>query len=166
MVKIFDMEDNKVIINPNCLLIPEFKALVDKYKDSTAALAYVHFMLSPDSPYNDVPESDKQQIISDDVKGDFGLEDPEIEAALKKAEILYMTPTRRFLIKNKIAMEKLGDYLATTEITEGMHGNFAGYQMALTRTGKIMGEYKILEKAYNEEQASQNRGGHESSYDE
>lgn len=166
MVEIFDMQDDRVIINPNCLLIPEFKAVVDKYKDPVAALSYVHFMTHPMSPYNDVPEEEKQQIISDDVKGEFGLEDEEIEAALKKAELLYTTPMRRFFYKSKKGLETLGDYLGDTKITEGLHGNFASFQMAYTRIGKIIQEFKQLEKMYNEEQGSQNRGGAESAYDE
>lgn len=166
MVKIFDIEDNKVIINHNCLLIPEFKALIDKYEDPTAALAYVHFMTDPTSAYADVPERDKQQIISDDVGGDFGLEDEEIENALKKAHLLYTSPTRGFFLNAKAGLEKLGRYLNETEITEGRDGNFASYQMAYTRIGKMIQEFKTLEKEYQNEQASQNRGGHESSYDE
>ena len=166
MIKLFDIENNKVAITPDVLLIPEFKKLVDDYEEPMAALAYVYFMVSPESPYADVPEKDKSQIISQDVGGDFGFEDQAIEDALKKAEFLYTTPTRRFFINAKKGLETLGDYLGTTSITEGKDGNFSGFQMSMSRVGKIIQEFKILEKEYNEEVASSIRGGHETGYDE
>ena len=166
MVQIFDIQEGRVVISPNCLLIPEFRKLTELYEDPISALSYVYFMTAPDSPYADVPETDKQQIVSDDVGGDFGLEDEAIDDAIKKAQFLYTTPTRRFFLNAKKGLETLGEYLGTTSITEGKDGNFASYQMAYTRIGKIIQEFKILEKEYNEEQASENRGGHESAYDE
>ena len=123
-------------------------------------------MVNPESPYSDVPEKDKPQIISHDVGGDFGFEDQEIEEALKKAEFLYTTPTRKFFLNAKKGLETLGDYLGSTSITEGKDGNFSGFQMSMSRVGKIIQEFKILEKEYNAEVASSIRGGHEAGYDE
>lgn len=166
MINLFDIENEKVVISPNVLLIPEFKTIVDKYEDYIPALSYIYFMSSPHSPYSDVPERDKQQIVSEDVGGDFGLEDDEIEEAIKKAEFLYTTPTRRFFINAKKGLETLGDYLGSTQISEGKDGNFSAFGMAYTRIGKTIQEFKILEKEYTEEITSNIRGGHDIGYDE
>lgn len=166
MIKLFDIQNDRVVISPNVLLVPEFKTLINTYSDPIPALSYIYFLCDPNSPYCDVPEKDKQQIISDDVGGDFGLEDDEIEAAVKKAELLYTTPTRRFFLNAKKGLETLGEYIGSTEISEGRDGNFASYQTAMSRVGKIIQEFKILEKEYNEEVGASIRGGHELSYDE
>lgn len=166
MIKLFDIENGKVMITPDVLLIPEFKKIVDTYEEPMAALAYIYFMLSPESPYMDVPEKDKQTVISHDVGGDFGFDDPEIEEALKKAELLYTTPTRKFFFNAKKGLETLGDYLGSTSITEGKDGNFSSFQMSMSRVGKIIQEFKILEKEYKQETASAIRGGHEVGFDE
>ena len=166
MITIFEIQDDKVAITPNVLLIPEFKALVDTYKEPIAALSYIYFMCHPESPYADVPENDKQEIISNDVGGDFGLEDDEIEAAIKKAEMLYVTPTRRFFLNAKRGLETMGDYIGKASITEGKDGNFSTLQMAYTRIGKMIQEFKVLEKEYKEEVGSALRGSSELSYDE
>ena len=63
-------------------------------------------------------------------------------------------------------LETLGDYLGSTSITEGKDGNFSGFQMSMSRVGKIIQEFKILEKEYNAEVASSIRGCHEAGYDE
>lgn len=166
MITIFDMENDRVVISPHALLIPEFKAIVEKYEDPVSALSYIYFMTSPESPYSNVPEKDKQQIVSQDVGGDFEFDDKEIEEALKKADFLYTTPTRRFFVNAKKGLETLGNYLGSTPITEGKDGNFASYQMAMSRIGKITQEFQILEKAYSEEIGENLRGSQERSYDE
>lgn len=164
--RIFDIENDRVVITPNVLLIPEFKALVEKYEDPIPALSFVYFMTSPESPYSDVPEIDKEEVISGDVGGDFKFEDQELKDALEKSRILYATPTRTFFLNAKKGLEKLGKYLADTEITEGLHGNFSAYQMAYTRIGKVIQEFKVLEKEHNQEVSAGLRGSGEASYDE
>lgn len=165
--KIFDVEDGKVIVTPEIKLIPEFNALLEKYENPIAALSFVYFMTSPESPYTDVPERDKEEIISNDVGGDFSFEDEEIEAALKKAELLYTTPTRRFFFDAKIGLEKMGEFLRSQEITTGFRdGNDTTFLTMLKSLGRITKEFKELEKEYQNEAGSNLRGGHEASYDE
>ena len=165
--KIFDLDNDRVVLTPSCLLIPEFKALVDKYKDPVAAMSFIYFMTSPDSAYSDVPEKDKEEIIMGDVGGDFTLDDDEITAALKKAEFLYTTPTRKFYLDAKIGLEKMGQYLRDTAIKSGYKdGNDATFLSMLKSLGTITKQFKELEKEYEQEVSATIRGGHEASYDE
>lgn len=162
---LFDIEDGKVVPSKEVYLIPEFKKLLDTYEDGMAALWYIYAMTSPESPYQDVPEDEKQQIVSTDSGGDFGFEDEEIEAALKKAEFLYTTPTRRFFLDAKIGLEKMGKYLRTSQIESGRDGNDTTYLSMLKSLGTITKSFKELEKEYTEE-VSSIRGGYEMGYDE
>lgn len=165
--KIFDIDNDRVVITPECLLIPEFKALVDKYEDPTAALSFVYFMTHPESAYADVPENDKEDIVSKDVGGDFQLDDDEITAALKKSELLHTTPTRRFYLDAKIGLEKMGAFMRDQQIKSGIKdGNDTFFMGILKSLGTITKQFKDLEKEYNDEVSANIRGGHEASYDE
>lgn len=166
MIEIFEIEDGRVRINTNCLIIPELKAIVDKYQQPLQALNYVYNMTNPRSPFANLPEMDKETLLLQDFPGDYTPEDIEIIKAIKKLELLFLTPTRKFFLNGKKGLETLGEYLSTASITDGKDSNFASFQMALSRVGKIIEEFKKLEKIYEEETQSNIRGGHSSSYDE
>ena len=161
----FEIENDRVVITPNCLLIPEFKTLVEKYKNPIAALSYVQFMTHPNSPYSDYPEVEKSEIIAKDMRGDFSLDDLEMDQAVEKARELIMTPTQRFYLDAKIGLEKMGGYLRDSGISSGRDGNDTTYLSFLKSVGKITTEFKALEKAFKEE-TNDLRGSQESSYDE
>lgn len=164
-MKIFDVENNKVVLTPTCLLIPEFKVLVGKFKDPIPAISYVEFMTNPSSPYAGVPEADKSETIARDMGIDFSLDDADIETALDKANELYLTPTRRFYYHAKEGLENMGEYLSTTKLTSGRDGSDATISGMLKSVGKIVSEFQQLEKVFQEE-VSTLRGTQQSSYDE
>lgn len=165
-MKIFDVENNKVVLTPTCLLIPEFKVLIKKFeKNPISIISYIEFMTNPSSPYAAVPESDKSEVIAKDMGIDFSLDDLDVEAALKKAEELYMSPTRRFYFDSKVGLEKMGAYLRSSGISSGRDGNDSTYLSMLKSVGKITLEFQQLEKIFKEEVATL-RGGQQSSYDE
>lgn len=161
----FDIENDRVVISPNVLLVPEFRRLTDKYKDAIPALTYVRQMTHPSSPYRNCPESDKSELIARDIQGEYSLDDPELILAVSKAEEFYLSPTRRFYFDAKVGLERMGKYLRTTNIFSGREGNDTTYLSFLKSVGKITSEFKVLEKEYQEE-VSLLRGGQESSYDE
>jgi hypothetical protein len=165
-MKIFDIQNDKVVLTPNCLLIPAFKTVVEEFPDSFATvLAYVDFMTNPESPYADVPEADKEFTVYQALNCDFSLEDEVVIEALKIAEGLYITPTRRFYLDAKIGLEKMGKYLRESSISSGRDGNDSTYLSMLKSLGKITLEFGQLEKVYKEEVATL-RGSQEASYDE
>jgi hypothetical protein len=166
MIEIFVLDNGRVVINPNCLLIPELKAVVKAYKDPVPALSYLHFMYFPKSPYAALPEDTKEEVILLDYEGDYTPSDKEIRMAAQKLQELYKTPTQRFFFNCKKALDRLGEYVASATITEGRDGNLPQVRDMLKSVGKINQEFKQLEKAYEEEIKASIRGGAEISYDE
>jgi hypothetical protein len=165
-MEIFEINNDEVVITTNCLLIPEFKKVVEAYKKNPIApLSYINFMTNPKSPYSNLPENEKLEVVARDVGGDFTLDDPIILDAIEKAESLFMSPTRRFYFDAKIGLEKMGTYLRDGSIVTGRDGNDTTYLSMLKSVGKITAEFKILEKEYFEE-VSHLRGDQEASYDE
>lgn len=166
MTKIFDIENEKVIINQNCLLIPELKAVYDFYEDPIPAFSFLYYMTEPKSAYNNLPEDERENSILYDYPGDYTLEDEVIINALVKLEKLNLTPTLALLKGGKIGLEKLTRYLMTQEILAGRDGNMAAYISSLKSIAQINKEYKQLEKQAEEEIQVQGRGGIEFSFDQ
>lgn len=152
MIRIFDVEDGVVKINENCLLIPELKSIVTAYPEGyIPALSYVYFMSAPESPYGNLPEEEKQQVISDDVKGNFGLEDEIITVALDKLKKLYETPTMRYYEAVKKSMDNLSVFLNTEKVKSGKDGNIEAIDRIQSNAGKKIKAFKELEKAVDDE---------------
>lgn len=166
MIEIFDIEDDKVKVNVNCLMIPELLAVTKKYEHPVSPLSYIYHKTSPKSAYGNIPESDKDEVLLSDFPGDYSPEDEEIVKAIEKMNFLYTTPTRKFFLNAKKGLETLGEYLSTAQISDGKDGNFAAFGMSFTRIGKIIQEFKQLEKFYEDESKTNLRGGWEKGYDE
>lgn len=153
MIRIFDLLDNnKLAINENCLLIPELKALMDKYpEDSIPVLSYVYFMTVPDSPYSNLEEGEKETMISEDVGGTFTLDDELILKAVEKLDKLYETPTMRYYKAIVKSMDNMSTYIATAVLTSGKDGNLDDVRQIQANAGKTIQSLKQLEKAKDEE---------------
>lgn len=167
--KFFDIANGRVVINHNCLSIPELKAITEKYEDPIPAFNYLYYKFEPTSPYANLPEEDKDEIILGDFPGDYTLEDPEIIAAIEKMELLYMTPTYRYYLDNKFLLEKLGKFAREQPITSGRDGNFAGMQSQIKGVGKTTLEFKQLEKIVQQELSEgkgRTRGDKKLAYDQ
>lgn len=160
MIKVFDIEDGKVKINENCLLIPELKALVESYTNPIPALGYVHFMTAPDSPYANIPEEDRQQMISEDIGGDFGFEDDVVIAALEKMHKLFETPTMRYYNAIRKSLDMTSAQLSTINaLTFGTKdGNAEMIYKMQSNAGKLIEQFKKLEKIKDEELKTALRG--------
>lgn len=162
--KILDIVDGKVVINVNCLMIPELKAVHDKYDDNIAALGYCHFMTHPESPYHNLPDGKKQEMISDDMGGDFGLEDEEIENAITKLKELYYTAIEDYYEGQKNSMFVIGKVLKNlTEesVTYGRDGNLGEIFRMQKEAGKVMESFLKLEKLWKEQSQQKLRGNAE-----
>lgn len=151
-IRIFEVVDGKLIINDQCLRIPELKAVVEKYKDPTAALSYVDHMTAPDSAYMNLSEEEKQEVISEDVGGDFGLEDEEILKAIDKLNKLYETPTMRYYEAIRKSLDITSAQLsAVTQLTYGKDGNAEIIDKMQMNAGKKIEAFKKLEKIKDDE---------------
>lgn len=163
-MRIFDIEEGKVIINENCYLIPELKALIDEYSDPIPALSYVHFLTHPDSPYHNLPDGEKEQIVSEDVGGDFGLEDEVLEIAIAKLQKLYHTPIQDYYEGQKNSMHIVGKFLknlSESSITTGKDGNLSEIVRMQKEAGKTMESFLKLEKLWREQVEQKLRGNAE-----
>jgi hypothetical protein len=148
---IFDIENGKVVINHNCLAIPEFKAIYDYYEDPIPAFNFLHFLHAPKGPYCNVPEEDKEEILLQDFPGEYTLEDPVMLKAMEKMQLFTTSPTYRYYQDQKILLEKLGKFGRTEGITAGKDGNLSALVSSMRSTGKTISEFKQLEKIVQEE---------------
>lgn len=168
-IKIFDIVNGQVVINHNCLSIPELKAVHDEYADPIPAFNFLFYKYDIESPYANIPEDEKDDILFNDFPGDYTLEDEVMLRAIEKLEELYISPTYRYYLDNKILMEKLGTFARTSPVTSGRDGNVGALQSQLKSVGKTILEFKQLEKVVLqelEETKGRTRGGKRLAYDQ
>ncbi len=167
--EILDIENGRVVVNVNVLMIPELKAVHDAYKDPIPALGFLKFRYDPRGPYCNTPEEDKDEIIIADTPGDYTLEDPVMIAAMEKMEALTVSASYRYYLDNKILLEKLGKFARTAQITTGRDGNLSALGMQIKSVGKTISEFKQLEKVVQQEldeHKSKVRGDKKKAYDQ
>lgn len=148
---IFDVSEGKVVVNPECLLIPELKAVVEAYSDPIPALAFLKFKYDIKGPYCNVPEEDKEEILLADFPGEYTLEDDAMVKAMDKLDMLTTSSSVRYYLDNKILMEKLGKFARTAPITTGRDGNLTALANQLKFCGKAINEFKQLERVVQQE---------------
>jgi hypothetical protein len=164
--KILDLDNDRIAITPQSLAIPELKKIYDKYPvDHVTYLTYVYMMTAPDSPYINVPIEEKQEQVVYDIKstlGDFDMEEPLLNDAIKKLKSLYMT--RLYALSEELGeeLDRFRRILRDTPVTLGEFGNFRDRMALLERIDKISSSYEKVKKQANEEaQAFVTRGDHE-----
>ena len=104
-MKIFDVQGRVVVINTNCLLVPELKAVVDEYPDCYLnVLSFIHFLTDPDSPYDRVPEDKKEGQLKKDYPGKYSSSDTTVRDAIEKVREIFMElPEDRIYRAAKVA---------------------------------------------------------------
>lgn len=120
---IFDYKDNKVVIPPSSLTVPEFSEIWerDKAKNKSTALnelTYVWHMVDYKSPYATYDQVKKEELIALDVfKKDYKA-DALVKAAISKYEILQYTPESRLLKAWEKKIDEVANYLTGTPLTD------------------------------------------------
>ena len=169
MIQLFDVQDKKVVPNQNTYLIPETALIIETFtKEYLKALAYVFFTTCPDGSnvYVNLDENIKEDVILSDLKPfTFDLEDPIITRAIEKCKLLYETPTLRGFMGAKKALDRVGAYLADTEITEGKDGTAMIIDRYMSKLKDFTDVYSAMENKLKEEQAKV-RGGAKIRYDQ
>lgn len=166
MIKIFDLENDKVVVNMECYTIPELRAVVKEYKDPIPALCYLYYKCVPNAAYSHLSEEEKELVLLQDFAGGYSLEDEVMIKAEEKLNLLMLTPTRKYYLNAKKGLDRMGEYLATSEITSGLHGNISAFNSALSKCGQTMEQFKKLEKIYEDETKADTRGNRDVAYDE
>jgi len=167
--EIFDIVNGQVVINENILLIPQHKAVHDKYNNPIPALSFLHYKYNPKGPYCNVPEADKDDILIMDFPGEYTLEDKEMIKAMEKLASFTMSPTYRYYLDNKILLEKMGKFGRNATVTSGRDGNASVLNSQLSKVGKTISEFKQLEKVVQQEldeHKSRVRGEKRKAYDQ
>jgi hypothetical protein len=157
MINLFDVQNKIPVPAAVCYMIPEIAAVIKKYpKEYLKALAYIFFTTCPDSmnPYIDLPEDQREEVvIADQQPFKFSLEDTTIAMARDKCRILFETPSLRAFVGAKKALDRVGIYLAETEITDGKDGSAMNIDRFMSKLGEYRKTYKEAESDLREEQA-------------
>jgi len=122
---LFSLKEDKVIIDPNTLVIPEFLQIwkSDKSTGKTDAhkiLSYIYFYCDFASPYAIYPlHQRKAMLLTDFLKGNEKLiSNSVVDNALRKYKSFNDTPSMRLLESAQIACDKLADYFETLDFKE------------------------------------------------
>jgi hypothetical protein len=132
--------------------IPEFKNLWDKVPNPEIYFLYIHYMLFPVSLYSEVPESEKEEMITKDYPVDKT--NPYFIIAYKKAEKLYETPLKRGFLAAKTVYEIMSSAMQNINsigLTFGRDGNYADITSFLKNSQSFMDSYIAVESRYKEE---------------
>lgn len=165
----FDIVNGQVVINHNCLSIPELKAVHDQYENPIPAFNFLFYLYDPESAYANLEEDAKEEVIQGDFPGEYTLEDEVMIAAMAKLDLLTVTPIYRYYLDNKNLMEKLGRFVRSAEVTTGRDGNIGALQTQIKSVGKTIMEFQQLEKVALQELAESKgraRGGKKLAYDQ
>ena len=170
LIKLFDIQNGKVVPTEHCYTLKFLKAIMEKYPDThLAVFQYLFYMTCPDpdvNPFFNVPEIDKEELILDEIDMEESLECSKIRYALDKCAELYETPTFRAYKGIKSMIDKLAKYMENTAIEHGRDGNINSLVNAAAKYQQIRESFKGAYKDLQEEQQSNVRGGIGLGYDQ
>lgn len=170
MVRLFDIENGRVVPTEHCYTINYLKSVMDNYPDNYLKIyLYLFYMSCPNddlNPYFNVPNDDKEEMIMRDIEADFMSDDPIIKRALEGLQTLYDTPTWRAYRGISTMLDRLGRYMENTQIIHGRDGNMNSLLSAAKNYDAIRQSFKGAYKDLKEEQQSHVRGGAGLAYDQ
>lgn len=127
-MKILDMVGDKIVLSPEVLTIPEFKALWDRDKTTDKSkcfreVSHIAFLKdnSKDNPYRFYSEYDREAAL----KVDFPVtKDDKFEAALEKFTIMISTRYERVIMSAFDALEAVESYYKDITLLAKNKGEF------------------------------------------
>ena len=169
IVKLFEIQNNVVIPTEHCYTLKALKDIMDDYpEDYLKIYQYLFYMTCPNpdmNPFFYTPDVDKENLIMQQIEGEFSTEDDAVFTALKFCERMYETPTSRAYKGIASMLDRLGRYMETSQITTGRDGNFNSLISAAKNYDAIRQSFKATYKDLQEEQQSKVRGGQGLAYD-
>ena len=170
IVRLFDIQNSKVIPSEHCYALPFLKVIMDKYsKTYMQVYQYIFYMSCPNpdmNPFFNLPEHEKEDIIIEEIKLEESTEDPKIRYALDMCKKMYETPTFRAYVGIKSMLDRLGRYMEVTPIEHGRDGNINSMVNAAAKFEQIRQSYKGAFTDMQNEQESSVRGGAGLAYDQ
>jgi hypothetical protein len=156
MIKLFELNENKVIPTEHCYVIPVLKNIIDKYPDDyIKVFAFLFYTTCPDpvsNVYFNIPANEKEEQIIYDLDISFSTEAEAIINASKFCKDLYITPTVRAYQGISKMLDRLARYMETTEITHGRDGNINSIVSAAKNFQAIRESFKGVMKDLEDEQ--------------
>jgi len=160
--KLFEIDNGRLLITPNCYMIEELKDIIDKYKDNAEPyLAYCHLMSAIDSPIRNFPEEEKRESAIIEVFttiGEFDSDDILLERAIDKLKSLYTTPIYRLFELAEQEIHNMIYYLSTTPMSSEDLGQ---RKSILQDLGKIAASVSATKKTVLEDLKQNTRGDQE-----
>lgn len=169
IVRLFDVQNGKVIPTEHCYTLKALKDIMDEYpEDYLKIYQYLFYMTCPNpdlNPFFNVPDIDKEPLVLDQIEAEFSTEDDAIHIALQFCHRLYETPTFRAYKGMSSMLDRLARYMETTTITAGRDGNINSLIAASKNFDQIRASFKGVYKDLQDEQQSKVRGGQGLAYD-
>lgn len=103
------MEDGKVVLNFNCLSVPELKRVWERYQ-TVLPFEFAYHMVHPASPYSDLERSLREEEVTLAFMSGFHKEDIEIIEMLEVLKKMWVTPIMRYYESVKTLVDKLAVY--------------------------------------------------------
>ncbi len=170
IVKLFDIQNGKVIPTEHCYTLKALKMVMDNYPDDHLKIyQYLFYMTCPNpdlNPFFYTPDLDKESLILEQIDAEFSTEDEDVFIALEFCKRMYETPTSRAYKGIASMLDRLGRYMENTPITDGRDGNINSIVAAAKNFDQIRASFKGVYKDLQEEQSSKVRGGIGMAYDQ
>ena len=85
LIKLFDIQNGKVVPSEHCYTLKSLKAIMDEYPDTYLSVyQYVFYMTCPDpdlNPFFNMPEHEKEDLIIEEIGFEESSEDGKIRHA-------------------------------------------------------------------------------------
>jgi len=153
--EVFKIENNKVVLSPEILLIPQLYQLYeDKVNDTDPTwdiwFANMHFKLWPETPYRNLGEKEREEVIDHDFPIDIS--DPRYNIVKNWLAYAYTTPSKKIYESVKMIVDRITEYAANLEdITDGKDGNLPQLISLVRNSEPLLRAYKDVEIEYKKE---------------
>jgi hypothetical protein len=170
LIKLFDVQNNIVVPTEHCYTLKALKDIMEEYPDDYLKIyQYLFYMTCPNpdmNPFFYTPDIDKENLIIQQIEGEFSTEDDAVFTALQFCQRMYETPTSRAYKGIASMLDRLARYMEVTTITAGRDGNINSLISAAKNYEAIRQSFKGAYKDLQEEQSSRVRGGIGVAYDQ
>ena len=169
LIKLFDVQNNIVVPTEHCYTLKALKDIMEEYPDDYLKIyQYLFYMTCPNpdmNPFFYTPDIDKENLIMQQIEGEFSTEDDAVFTALQFCQRMYETPTSRAYKGIASMLDRLARYMEVTTINAGRDGNINSLISAAKNYEAIRQSFKGAYKDLQEEQSSRVRGGQGLAYD-
>lgn len=158
-MKILDLKNNTVVVNPEVLTIPEFATIWKEDKSKDKELAFKHFtfiyhLCDFNSPYANQPRHKKEDLIKLDCLGDAKyVPANSVQLAIDKYRELQETPLQRLLKSARNKVDDIAQYLDDTDINDD---NVKNILDAFGKISVTVSNFDKLQEAVNKEKEANN----------